>query len=216
MAIHRINAIFASAQKGSDILTQQHDYFKRISPFDLQSKMHTNEDVSQEDLVKFMGENTLEWTPEEKEKVGKGIELFKTLSSDLSLSLPEDVFFVKTTGKEEGGAAYTHSNAIFFPEDFPKNSQKEIDWVVCHEFFHVLTRENPALREQLYQIIGFEKCGEIELPANVETHKISNPDAPVYDHVIKLQADGEDHWAYPLYIPKKNLTQPKTKHFLIT
>lgn len=160
-----------------------------------------------------MGQNTLEWTPEEKEKVKTGLQLFENLSSDLSLSLPEEVFFVKTTGKEEGGGAYTRANAIFIPENFLAHPQKTMNWVVCHEFFHVLTRENPALREQLYQIIGFEKCGEIELPDDLEALKISNPDAPVYDHVIKLHVNGEDHWGVPVIYSEREFDAAEGKTF---
>ncbi|MAE51976.1 MAG: hypothetical protein CMH27_09200 [Micavibrio sp.] len=213
MAAQNINTVFATAQKGKDLITNEDDYLKRLSPFDRQSKMQSNKKVTQQDFITFMGQHTLEWSAEERDKVQRGINLFKDLSSDLSLKLPEDTFFVKTTGKEEGGGAYTRANAIFIPQNFLEHPQDTIDWVVCHEFFHVLTRENPALRENLYQLIGFEKCGEVELPADLEALKISNPDAPIYDHVIKVQSDGVDHWGVPVIYSEREFDESEGKTF---
>lgn len=207
---------FASAQKGCELITAHDDYIARLSPFDLQSKMQTNRDVTHGDFAQFLGENTLEWAEEEKQKITTAIDIFKSLSSDLSLPLPlpPEVFFVKTTGQEEGGAAYTRANAIFFPERFFSFPQEKLNWIVCHEFFHVLTRENQQLREQLYQTIGFQKCGEIELPDFLNEHKITNPDAPIHDHVIEVQADGKDHWAIPLIYSETDFDESEGKNFL--
>jgi hypothetical protein len=213
MAGRGTKVTFATAKKGAAIITANDDYLSRISPFDCQSKMQTNAAVTQDDLVRFMGANTLEWRKEEKQKVAAAIDIFRGLSAALSLPLPPEVFFVKTTGKEEGGAAYTRANAIFFPASFLKMGQERLNWFVFHELFHVLTRANPPLREQLYEIIGFKKCGEVELPPALAARKISNPDAPVYDHVIEVQVDGKDHWGVPIIYSEKDFDAARGKTF---
>jgi hypothetical protein len=48
----------------------------------------------------------------------------------------------------------------------------------------VFSRYNPEVREKLYEIIGFYKVGEIELPEGLFERKISNPDAPVNEFAI--------------------------------
>lgn len=213
MAGSRTRVTFASAQKGSELITDNDDYLSRIGSFDRNSKMRVNGDVTQADLVRFMGANTLEWTEAEKQKIETGIKLFRQISAHLNLPLPEEVFFVKTTGKEEAGAAYTRANAIFFPVTFLQVPQDRLNWVVAHEFFHVLTRANPALREKLYEAIGFKKSGEVELPPFLKEHKISNPDAPVYDHVIELQVAGKPHWAVPVIYSERDFDAAEGKTF---
>ena len=85
--------------------------------------------------------------------------------------------------------------------------------MVAHEFFHVLSRANPALRDQLYQVIGFKKSGEVELPPSLNEHKISNPDAPIYEHVISLQVNGKDHWGVPIIYSEKDFDTTEGKTF---
>jgi hypothetical protein len=53
--------------------------------------------------------------------------------------------------------------------------------------FHVLTRENAALRHALYALLGFERFAKFEYPAELEGRRLSNPDAHYYDHALAVQ-----------------------------
>jgi hypothetical protein len=72
-----------------------------------------------------------------------------------------------------------------------KLNAEAIDRLVLHELFHVLSRNAPDLRRDLYRIIGFEVCNPIELPESLAQIKLTNPDAPLVDCFIKL-TDGKD------------------------
>ena len=50
----------------------------------------------------------------------------------------------------------------------------------------------------LYEAIGFHQCGEVEFPAELSPHKITNPDAPKNDHCIRVRVAGEPVWAIPI------------------
>ncbi len=213
MAGGHTRVTFASKQKGSELITDNDDYLSRISTFDRNSKTQRNGDVSQADLVRFFGANTMEWTEKEKRKITIGINLFRDMAAQFNLPLPDEVFFVKTTGREEGGAAYTRANAIFFPEHFIAVPQERLNFVVAHEFFHVLSRTNPELRDKLYEVIGFKNSGEVELPPFLKEHKISNPDAPVHQHVIELQLNGKAHWGVPLIYSERDFDADEGKTF---
>ena len=128
------------------------------------------------------------------------VEAIQPLLRDLPLPLPSIVQLVKTTGAEEGNAAYTRATAIVLPKSELANSQKDLQKVICHELFHILSRQNPELREKLYGIIGFTKCNEIKLPPELERRKITNPDAPRNDHFIRLQIDGHESLAVPILL----------------
>ena len=54
------------------------------------------------------------------------------------------------------------------------------------------------MREKLYTAIGFVKCNEVALPPDLQSRKITNPDAPRNDHCIRLKVRGVDRWAVPI------------------
>lgn len=192
--------LFASQNEGGQILTAKDDFTQRLSPFDRSARLKTDKTVSEDDLLAFIGKNVVDWTKEETHAVQAAIEAMQPLFRDLPLSLPPTVQLIKTTGAEEGNAAYTRSTAIVLPKAILGKSQQELQQLICHELFHILSRQNPALREELYGIIGFTKCNEIKLSPELERRKITNPDAPRNDHFVRLQIGGHDSLAVPILL----------------
>lgn len=130
----------------------------------------------------------------------EAVEAIQPLLRDLRLSLPPIVQLIKTTGAEEGNAAYTRGTAIVLPKSELGKSQGDLQKLICHELFHVLSRQSPELREKLYGIIGFTKCNEIGLSPELQRRKLTNPDAPRNDHFIRLQIDGHECLAVPILL----------------
>jgi len=199
---------FATVSEGKDILTARDDFVERLSPFDRAARMKTDQDVSEKQFLEFIGQNVLAWTGPEKKKVTAALEDIKPELESMSLPLPKRIYMVKTSGKEEGGAAYTRANAIVLPKRQIGGRKKAIQKLICHELFHILSRANPELKERLYRVIGFEKCNEIEFPAKLKSRKITNPDAPKNDHCIRLQVDGKSVWAIPILFSKTEKYDP--------
>jgi len=191
---------FASQSEGRQTLTAKDDFIQRLSPFDRSARMKTDKAVSAGDLLEFIGKNVADWTKEETQTVQAAIEAMQPLFRDLPLSLPPTVQLIKTTGAEEGNAAYTRATAIVLPKAVLGKSQEELQQLICHELFHILSRQNPVLREELYGIIGFTKCNEIKLPPELERRKITNPDAPRNDHFVRLQIGGHESLAVPVLL----------------
>ena len=120
----------------------------------------------------------------------------------MGLPLPKQVLMIRTTGKEEGNAGYTRGAAIVLPPDEINRPAALLKETVAHEFFHVLTRANPELKEKAYAAIGFKKCNEITLPPALAARKITNPDAPNNDHYILLGVGHQAHSAVPVLLSK--------------
>jgi len=191
---------FASRKEGRQVLVEKDDFVQRLSPFDRSARMKTDKAVSVEELLEFIGKNVVDWTREETQTVQAAIEAMQPLFRNLPMSLPPTVQLIKTTGAEEGDAAYTRATAIVLPKRELSKSQKDLQKLICHELFHILSRQNPELREKLYAIIGFARCNEIMLPPELERRKITNPDAPRNDHFIRVQIDGHESQAVPVLI----------------
>ncbi len=190
--------VFATGAQGKAILGSRDDFVARMSPFDRAARLKTDKDISEKDFREFAGKNTLEWTDAEKRKLSSAIEGLQAELKALSLPFPNKVFVIKTTGNEEGNAAYTRTNAIVLPKTELNAPVTKTKKLICHELFHIMSRANPVLREKLYAVIGFVKCDEVAFPLALLSRKITNPDAPMNDHCIRLQVEGRERWAIPI------------------
>lgn len=192
------SVVFATVEEGQKILMQRDDFVERLSPFDRAARMKTDEAVSEEEFLKFVGVNVLRWDDQDKQKVITAFQKIKPSLDSLSLPFPNEVFVIKTTGNEEGGAAYTRANAIVLTKSVLNAPLATIQKLICHELFHIMSRANPDLREQLYETIGFVKCKELTFPSELKSRKITNPDAPRNDHCIRLEVNGKTYWSLPI------------------
>ncbi|WP_442481610.1 eCIS core domain-containing protein [Aeoliella sp. SH292] len=191
---------FATVDEGREVLTARDDFVERLSPFDRAARMKKEGEVSEADYLGFVGENVMEWEPEERALVETALAGVREKLSAYDLPFPARVLLIKTTGTEEGNAAYTRANAIVFPEEKLASEPEQLQRLLCHELFHVLSRADGELREKLYATIGFEKCAEVQLPPALAAKKITNPDAPRNDHAIRAKVKGEPRWVVPVLI----------------
>jgi hypothetical protein len=193
--------VFATAAQGRGVLTSRDDFVQRMSPFDRSARLKTDKTVTEEAYLKFVATQVLDWTDSDKALLQPLLsELLPRLNA-LDLPWPDRIYFVETTGREEGNAAYTRANAIVLPQAVLAGGRTNADGleaVVAHEFFHVLSRFNPALKDKLYATIGFQPCGEVAFPSRLVARKITNPDAPKNDHCIRVGIDSEDAWVVPI------------------
>jgi hypothetical protein len=54
--------------------------------------------------------------------------------------------------------------------------------------FHVLSRTDRRLRDELYALLGFKKVKGFEYPRELEERRVSNPDAFEYIHTLTVQS----------------------------
>ena len=200
---------FATVEEGKRVLTSRDDYVERMSAFDRAARLKTDRVVPERDYLEFVGKAVVAWEEAEKEKVYLAMEGVEEELKKMDLPFPKKIWLIKTTGKEEGNAAYTRANAIVFPERFLKGGAPWVQRVLCHELFHVLSRANRELREKCYAAIGFEKCDELEFPEELAERKLTNPDAPRNEHCLKVKIDGEEQWVIPILFSKEEKYDPE-------
>ena len=96
-------------------------------------------------------------------KLSKVIAKAKIKLSHLASHLPNNITFIKTSGADEGGAPYTRGNSVILPKRQVSQSVKSLERLFYHELFHIISRNNQQLRDELYSIIGFKPCGVVKL-----------------------------------------------------
>lgn len=202
--------VFASKVEAQRILSTKDTFLERMSPFDRAARMKTDHDVSEAEFIEFVKSSTLEWTEHEKNAVESAYNNIRTAIARLSLPLPDEFYIIKTSGDEEGNAAYTRGNSIILPKAILASSEEDLKRLLAHELFHISSRNNPKLANSLYKTIGFQYCGEIEFPSNLASRKITNPDAPMNNYYIELKLGKETIWALPILfssVPKYDVSR---------
>lgn len=92
---------------------------------------------------------------------------------------------------------YTRGSVIFFPESiFKEKNEKKILSIFLHELWHIISEQNPDLKEKMYKLIGFYKHGyPVTFPSKLEKMMLSNPDGGDRSYAMKLN---NEKWLLPL------------------
>ena len=205
---------FASVEMGRSILSSKDDFVQRMSSFDRKVRLQKESDPGEKALLQFAAAQVLEWSEEEKDVLKTAIRILDPELAALGLSWDDPVIIIKTTGKEEGNAAYTRGKAIVFPVQKISTIQKPPTRLFAHELFHVISRANEPLRDRLFELIGFTRVKEIRLHSALDQIRITNPDAPKMQHVIKLTLrPGESVFVTPYLFTKQEFTTDKKSLF---
>lgn len=190
--------VFAEVADGAALLGAEDDYTRHASPFDRQAKVRTAGPVSDGEFRAFAARAVLPWTDAERRAIAEAAARLAPRLEAFGVPVPPRVILVKTSGDEEGNAAYTRGTAIMLPRRMLSGGGAGLERLLCHELFHVVSRSAPGLRRRLYASIGFEPCGDVLLPPDLRDLRLTNPDAPAFDHCIRVTCDGEARWMVPV------------------
>lgn len=185
---------YATIEIGNQLLMQEDDYTRNWSQFDIDSRMQ-KKNRTKEELLEYATKQTREWTNGEKKTIDSIIINIDNIiqKNNYNLKFSDNIHLIKTTTKEEGGAmGYTRGNYIVLKDDEIYSTKVDFTHLLLHEIFHILSRNNPQFRKELYKIIGFKLMESIEYTESLKEHRISNPDATQTDSYITLTIDDKE------------------------
>lgn len=189
---------FATRAEAAQALGAADDYTTQMTPLDRAARMQTDTAVTPEAYRRFAAEAARDWTNDERESLRADIDRLIPALTELQVPAPQRVLLIKTSGAEEGDAAYTRGDAVMIPEVMADGNKDALQWVLAHEVFHVVSRQNPALREQLYAAIGFVKVEPFPLPPDIAAHLVTNPDVQGNDHFVRVTVDDQEVCGTPI------------------
>jgi hypothetical protein len=184
---------FADLHSARKSLGQKDTWARQLSNFDLGARQKTTESTNLKDFLDFAADAGRSWTALEKSNWNGIVGKLSDAMKGLHVRLP-NIDLVKTSGEEEFGAAYTRTNAIMLPASvasLPATDSRRAFFLLAHEVFHVLSRMDPPLRDNLYALLGFRTVDGFEYPAELEERRLSNPDAFEYSHSLTVQSGSE-------------------------
>jgi hypothetical protein len=189
----------ADEKLGAKVLAEADAFIEAQSPFDRAARMQTDQSMTREEFQTFVSSQARSWSEEETKKMAEVIASIGKPIAYYASRFPMRILLVKTTGKEEGGAAYCRGlNVIVVPQHKLGGEAESLERILIHELFHIASRNNLTLRDALYEAVGFKPCPGIELPESLMVRKITNPDAPVVEHYIEVSVAGQKLLVVPV------------------
>lgn len=183
--------VFAEVEDAKKRLTTKDAFIESLSSFDRSARLKTDKYVSEKEFLEHIANQIRPWVPYEKNRIRAVVVSIANKLGRLKLNFPRKILLIKTTGKEEGKAAYCRPNAVVLPQNMLHKRNVGLENLVTHELFHILSSNNPKLKEALYEVINFKKCNDVKLPNKLRQIKITNPDAPKNDHYVEVQYKGQ-------------------------
>ena len=193
-----VEFVFAPREDAARFLGAEDSFVRSLSRFDRQARLQTEREIQSPEYLEFVAAQALDWEPAGRQRIEAAIEANKVLIDRLAPLLPETLPLIRTTGAEEGGAAYTRENAIIFPKGRLRGPANASQRLFLHELFHVLSRHRPDLRDRFYRTIGYEPVEGFVFPRELEGRRLTNPDAPRIDHAIRVRVDSDPQWVMPI------------------
>ncbi|HXI36632.1 MAG TPA: hypothetical protein VNH80_06935 [Burkholderiales bacterium] len=172
---------------------------RATAPLERAVKMHTSAPVDEDAYLRFMQDAALAWTPAERERLQPLLDGLEPVVARLAWKPSGRILLIKSSSSLEDGLPHTRANGIVLSEEFLAGPAPFLSLVLAHELFHVLSRDDPKLRDRLYAAIGFRPCASVEVPPAIARLRLSNPDAPLHRHSIAVRYRGRalDAMPYP-------------------
>jgi hypothetical protein len=184
--------VFATELQARAVLGARDEYVRATGALERSAKLRTAEGVDEKRFTAAMQERTLAWSEDEQRALSPLLARLEQFTSAVKWQPAWPILLVKVSDQLEDGLPHTRGNALILPESMlRKSSPRSLAYFLSHEVFHVLSRGDLALREQLYAAIGFRPCSEIEIPAALARIRITNPDAPESRHTIEVRWRGQ-------------------------
>lgn len=169
-------------------LAQEDAFLRAMTPYDRAMRLKTDKPVSAEEYQAFLKAQALGFTAADKRALAAAVRWVNQQLAKKKVAygyLPKKVKVVKTTGREEGNAAYTRGSTIFLPASLVEHST--LGPLLAHELVHVLLRSvYPERRDGVYALAGFQPMRDFQLPSEVSAERVTNPDGFGFEHAAAL------------------------------
>ncbi|WP_354637849.1 hypothetical protein [Kitasatospora camelliae] len=213
----------ASVPTGRRLLGSRDAFVAQQSPFDRRARLDLRAGtgsateataVTEEQYLEHAASQVLTWEDAETAALRTVVAEIDHLLAGWSFFLPETLHLVKTTGREEGRTAHTrHLHTVVLPAgelagalrpptggDPPQARRTTVALrdLLVRALFHLISKNNPNLREELYALVGYARTGravalpdvpwpEADSPATMADLRITHPDAPELDVYVTLK-----------------------------
>jgi hypothetical protein len=189
--------LFADRAQARAVLGARDDYVQATGDLERSVALRSTEAVNEERFAARLADQALAWNGNEQRLLEPLLARLEQFVSGTKWRRPDRILLVKASRELLEGSPHTRANAIILPESELDRGQENLVYIVAHELFHVLSRADAALREELYAAIGFRRCARVELADPLRGLRITNPDAVESRHAIRVRVGDRATEALP-------------------
>lgn len=208
---------FASQEQTQRLIQEDDAWLQATSAFQRAATMGNTkapaDSATPTHFKSFLAATTLPWTAKEQARWQAAVHALSQRLAKLQLAYtPQRIQLALTNGRDSANTPYTRGAVIYVPKGYATTHVSDLE-LLAHEYFHILTREQPALAQRIYALLGFEPAGELEWPAEWLPARIANPDAPLNHNVMTLQRGGKTFQVMPVLVARRTVLRPKESVF---
>lgn len=198
---------FADVEAGRAVVGAADDWVARTSPWQRAVLMGRTSPPDVESFRAFQAAAVQAWTPEARARWRRALEQIAPAFNRLRVPLPQEVLLIRTDGRESANQPHTRAHAVVLPAEFNQQQFSDAE-VLAHELFHVVSRHNAELANRLYDLIGYDKVGELEWPPSWLPMRIANQDAPHDRHLMRVRIGGRETTVMPVVVTSSTRLPP--------
>lgn len=197
--LSKVNFILIDRDNAATFLSTSDEYTANLSTLDLSLYHSTKQTILMSEHLEFLKTTSLDWNDIERKSLQEKISTFIKVVNlmDLKLNLPEEILLIKTNGQDAFNSHYTRKNAIIFPANEVGMITTDLS-TFYHEMFHIFSRYNRALTDDLYAICNFRPIKRLTFNSDFEKIRTTNPDAFYYEHAVSVTVNNQSYNVVPV------------------
>ncbi|GGY56614.1 hypothetical protein [Parvularcula lutaonensis] len=182
---------FASPELAATVLTAEDEYTAVLQPREIAIKALDASVTDWGGLAEKYEADLRAWTEADKEALRASIAAVLPKVNEIDQWLPDEILLTYNGIGVEGGLPHTRGNLITFGAGTDLEDGEGLRALFLHELHHVMSRANWDRRDDYFALLSFEPCAFDE-PAGLEVLRLTNPDAPLYEHYMPVPVEGAD------------------------
>lgn len=192
---------FATHDQAVAILTAENEVLSRFQPLEIGVRLESETDRSLTSLQALYADVVTEFTEAERAQLEAIVEAQAVRIASIEALLPDEVLFIATDRRIDGGFPHTRANAIVFPGGVAHLDEAALTGLFWHELYHVLSRHIADRRDEMYALLGYEPCAFYP-GDDLHARRLTNPDAPGNNHYAPLEMENADGVVPYLNVPE--------------
>lgn len=182
---------FADPELAATVLTAEDEYTAVLQTREIAIKALDREVSDWDGLAERYAADLKPWTEADKAALRRSFAAVLPKINEIDQALPQEILLTYNGTGVEGGLPHTRGNLITFGASSELKDGESLRALVLHELHHVLSRANWDRRDDYFALLSFSPC-DLEEPEWLGPNRLTNPDAPLYEHFMPVDLKAAD------------------------
>ena len=208
---------YVDAEEARELILSRDTFYAQVNQKSL-DYFTQKKNATMEEFKELCAQQVLDVSPECRQRLDEAVAGLEEEMYKRGIRVPEIGqirIVVSKMGDALGAAGYTSDDVIYLFEDcILQYELADLENLLAHELAHCMSRKCPEYREAMYSLIHFRMLGhEIEIPDEIYSQVIANPDVEHHDSVATFTVDGKPEECYLVFLCDGEFEKPGDSFF---